>query len=113
MLKYPGMQPIGCPIFGSINSRCNHERIRRPVEVFEETRGYDLEVESTQGQEGQVVTRHAVDDPDPLCEGDDPCVCEQLIEARRQAVRDCIAIMEVAPDAYDALAAMRALRENS
>jgi hypothetical protein len=34
------------------------------------------------------MTRHDVTDPDPLCYGDDPCVCEQLIEARRQATRE-------------------------
>ena len=36
------------------------------------------------------MTRHDVTDPDPLCEGDDPCVCEQLIEARRQTIGRCI-----------------------
>ncbi len=36
------------------------------------------------------MTRHDVTDPDPLCYGDDPCVCEQLIEARRQTIQACI-----------------------
>jgi hypothetical protein len=29
------------------------------------------------------MTMHDVADPDPLCWGDDPCVCEQLIEVRK------------------------------
>jgi hypothetical protein len=39
------------------------------------------------------MTRHDVDNPDPLCWGDDPCVCEQLIEARKQTIRDCIEVV--------------------
>lgn len=38
------------------------------------------------------MTVHDVADPDPLCWGDDPCVCGQLIEARQQTIRDCIAL---------------------
>jgi hypothetical protein len=29
--------------------------------------------------------QHDVEDPDPLCEGDNPCICMELERARQQA----------------------------
>jgi hypothetical protein len=62
------------------------------------------------------MTRHDVDNPDPLCWGDDPCVCEQLIEARKQAIRDCITVVERFDDSneYPQIhAALRHLRNKT